>query len=373
MKARIVNLCTLLFLCCSLVATANDDNSTNKKKQTIKVALLLDTSNSMDGLINQAKAQLWEIVNELSYAKYGIQKPDMKIALYEYGNDKLESADGFLRQVLAFSNDLDEISEKLFSLTTNGGKEYCGEVISSSLKNLKWGDNENDLRLIFIAGNEPFTQGPISYNKACKQAKTNKVIVNTIFCGDFNEGISGNWKDGAMLTGGEYMSIDHNSKTVYIKSPYDDKIAGLNVRLNDTYIYYGKNGKKSKEKQEIQDSNAYGYGSENMVSRAITKSKHVYKNSSWDLVDAIAENEVELEDLEKMELTEEMKGLSAQERKDYINEKASERTRIQKEIQKLGSMRSQYIAEQSNGNANTLDNAMLNAISKQAQLKKITF
>ena len=34
----------------------------------IKVALLLDTSNSMDGLIDQAKAQLWQIVNELSYA-----------------------------------------------------------------------------------------------------------------------------------------------------------------------------------------------------------------------------------------------------------------------------------------------------------------
>ena len=39
-----------------------------KKKETIKVALLLDTSNSMDGLIYQAKTQLWEIVNELSYA-----------------------------------------------------------------------------------------------------------------------------------------------------------------------------------------------------------------------------------------------------------------------------------------------------------------
>ena len=54
----------------------------------------------MDGLISQAKAQLWEIVNELSYAKYGIQKPDLEIALYEYGNDGLEASDGFVRQVL---------------------------------------------------------------------------------------------------------------------------------------------------------------------------------------------------------------------------------------------------------------------------------
>src|SRR6185295_3102994 len=37
--------------------------------QNIMLALLLDTSNSMDGLIEQAKSQLWKIVNELAAAK----------------------------------------------------------------------------------------------------------------------------------------------------------------------------------------------------------------------------------------------------------------------------------------------------------------
>ena len=64
-------------------------------KQFIKVALLLDTSNSMDGLIDQAKAQLWEIVNELSYAKCDDSKPNLQIALYEYGNDRLNGDEGF--------------------------------------------------------------------------------------------------------------------------------------------------------------------------------------------------------------------------------------------------------------------------------------
>ena len=102
----------------------------------IKVALLLDTSNSMDGLIAQAKAQLWQIVNELSLAKYGGKNPHLKIALYEYGNDGLEQSDGYLRKVLDFGNDLDLISEKLFSLKTNGGSEYCGTVIQKSLDEL---------------------------------------------------------------------------------------------------------------------------------------------------------------------------------------------------------------------------------------------
>ena len=54
--------------------------------------MLLGTSNSKDGLINQAKTQLWEIVNELSFAKCVTGQPDLCIALYEYGNDGLENA-----------------------------------------------------------------------------------------------------------------------------------------------------------------------------------------------------------------------------------------------------------------------------------------
>lgn len=340
----------------------------------IKIAILFDTSNSMDGLIDQAKSQLWAMVNKLADAQCDNLKPSLEIALYEYGNDRLQSQKGFIRQVTPLTEDLDQISEDLFGLRTEGGSEHCGQVIYTSLNELDWSESSDDLQLIFIAGNEPFTQGPISYYKACKQAKTNHVIVNTIFCGNFNEGINTNWKDGAILTNGEYMSIDHNSKTVYIKSPYDDKIANLNEQLNETYIYYGEQGKESKEKQILQDSNAFGYSTENLVSRTITKSKHVYKNSSWDLVDAIAEETIELEDLEGVEFNEEMKGLSVEEKKDYISNMANKRAEVQKEIQGLGSKRAEYIAQQSKGSvANSLENVMLTAISKQAKSKSITF
>ena len=108
-----------------------EDESASYK---VQIALLLDTSNSMDGLINQAKAQLWDIVNEFTYARCGNQiRPRLEIALYQYGNNDLASREGYIQQVLGFSTDLDEISETLFSLTTNGGEEYCGQVIHTSL------------------------------------------------------------------------------------------------------------------------------------------------------------------------------------------------------------------------------------------------
>ena len=58
--------------------------TTDTKTKKIQIALLLDTSNSMDGLIDQAKSQLWTIVNELAKAKCDNTYAELQIALYEY-------------------------------------------------------------------------------------------------------------------------------------------------------------------------------------------------------------------------------------------------------------------------------------------------
>jgi nitric oxide reductase activation protein len=114
----------------------------------IQVALLLDTSNSMDGLIDQAKSRLWNIVNTLTTLKYSGKTPDIEIALYEYGNDGLAQQSNYIRQVTPLTTDLDLISEKLFALKTNGGNEYCGAVIQDATKKLQWGKENNNMKLI---------------------------------------------------------------------------------------------------------------------------------------------------------------------------------------------------------------------------------
>jgi len=338
-------------------------------KQFIKVALLLDTSNSMDGLIDQAKAQLWEIVNELSYAKCRDSKPYLQIALYEYGNDKLNGYEGYIRQVLAFSEDLDEISKELFSLTTNGGNEYCGQVIQVSLDQLVWGNNPDDLKLIFIAGNEPFTQGSVNYKEATKNAYNNDITVNTIFCGDYNQGIFSYWKDGADIAHGSYMAINHNQATIHVASPYDDFILQLNIRLNKTYIAYGNIGRQKMSLQKKQDANAESYSTANAVSRTISKSSHLYKNSSWDLVDAEERYDFKYSDLIEDDLPKELKGKNETEIKTYVAKKRKERSSIQKEIQALNLKRKDYILKHQKENGNALENAMINAIKTQAKIK----
>lgn len=363
-----------LFLSIGLMSFHPVKEPVRGKDQNIQLALLLDTSNSMDGLIEQAKSQLWKIVNELGVAKCGDgTQPNIKIALYEYGNDGLPSSEGYIRMVSGFTNDLDLISEKLFSLRTNGGNEYCGHVIQTSLRQLNWSASANDLKMIFIAGNEPFTQGSVSYRVAGGVAKEKGVVVNTIFCGNYEEGISTNWKDGADITGGNYMSIETNRKTLYIATPYDDEIARCNDRLNKTYIFYGSQGRAKKEAQVTQDNNAASYGQSNVVERAVSKSSKVYDNKSWDLVDAAKDNDKAIAEADEETLPAEMKGMNTQQRKNYVDGKAKERASIQTEIQTLNKKRLEYITANTpkDSEEGSLDAAMLRAIRAQAKVKNL--
>ncbi|HRK32706.1 MAG TPA: hypothetical protein PLD59_16700, partial [Tepidisphaeraceae bacterium] len=140
------------------------------QKPRVQIALLLDTSNSMDGLIFQARTQLWTIVNELSRAKRDGHRPRLEVALYEYGNNRLSPGEGYIRLVSGFTDDLDLISERLWQLTTNGGSEFCGHVIKNSVEELAWSDSPKTYKAIFIAGNEPFTQGEVDYRDAVARA-----------------------------------------------------------------------------------------------------------------------------------------------------------------------------------------------------------
>ena len=363
-----------LISCSPEVATSTTalTAETAEKTAKIQVALCLDTSNSMDGLIDQAKSQLWKMVNELASTKKDGETPDIELALYEYGNSGLAATEGYIRQVSALSTDLDMISEKLFEMKTNGGDEYCGWTIQDVTNDLEWSDNSDDLKLIIIAGNEPFNQGKVDYKISCKAAITKGIMVNTIHCGDYDTGVRHFWKDGADLTDGKYMNINTDAKVVHIETPYDEDILKLNNQLNDTYIGFGSAGRSRKEMQMVQDANAATYGAANNVERAVSKSKKAYRNEEWDLVDAMAKDEEVLEDVKEKDLPEEMKGMTKAEQKVYVEKKAKEREELQKQINDLNKKRQEFITKKQKENSETLtlDNVMLKAIREQAEAKE---
>ena len=345
-------------------------------KSRVQLAILLDTSNSMDGLIDQARIQLWSIVNEFIYARRDGCAPMLEVALYEYGNDRLPAHKGHIRRVLPFTTDLDRVSEALFNLTTDGGSEYCGWVIQEAISHLDWDHDDRTLKTVFIAGNEAFTQGAVNYRISGSAALQHGILINTIHCGSERDGRRGQWDQGATVTRGRYLNINHNQAVVHIPAPQDDEIRVLNRQLNDTYIGYGRQGKQRMKMQSQQDQNASQLNEEAYLQRAVSKSSMNYRNESWDLVDALKEGTVELEKMELQQLPEELKKKTPAERKAYVNNKAGEREQIQKQIQELNQQRRNFLAQaqdKQQAQDNSLGTAIIQAIREQAQQKGFEF
>lgn len=373
-------LSAIIVLTASVIAGGSGEaNAAAKesKRPLVQIAILLDTSNSMDGLIEQAKSQLWKVSNELIKARQEGVAPEVQVALYEYGKSSLDQKAGWIRQILPLTTDLDKVSEELFALRTNGGQEYCGWAIKCAVEDLEWSPAADIYKVIFIAGNEPFTQGPVLYAESCKAAISKGIIVNTIHCGPEALGVNTKWKDGAELADGKYMVIDQNRAIVSIPAPQDQEIARLGQQLNKTYLAFGRAGAEGMKRQTAQDANVatLAPSSGAVVQRSITKASANYRNESWDLVDASKEKGFEITKLRTEELPTEMQQMNADERRAYIEKNAKEREQLQAKIQRLNAEREKYLAQQSKEAAgtNTLDAVVISSVREQAQKRNFKF
>lgn len=342
----------------------------------VQIAVLLDTSSSMSGLIEQAKTQLWKLVNEFITAKQDGKTPVVQVALYEYGKSSLRAEEHWIRQIQPLTRDLDKVSEELFALTTNGGDEYCGAVIQRATKDLAWDANPKVYKAIFIAGNEPFTQGPIDSKQSCKDAIAKGIIVNTIHCGGEAQGIAEHWNQGALFADGKYLVIDQNQAIAHIEAPQDAEIVKLNDALNKTYINYGVAAPAAKARQIAQDSNAAAKAESGaQVQRVISKASANYCNTAWDLVDACKQKDFDITKVKEADLPEEMKKMNTDERKAYVAKKTAERDEIQKKVLALNKERAAYVAakRKESSKTDTLDTAMVKVLRAQAEKKGIAW
>ncbi|MEI6948273.1 vWA domain-containing protein [Paraflavisolibacter sp. H34] len=338
----------------------------------IQVAILLDVSNSMDGLIAQAKSQLWNMVSVMGRANCKGATPRLEIALYEYGRTTNNAGQGYVKQIDAFTTDLDGLSQHLFNLNTQGGDEYCGHVIYKSVQQLNWDTSASSYKVIFIAGNEDFLQGDVLYTIACAEARKKGVVINTIYCGSRQQGILEHWNLGGECGGGTYTNIDQNAKAQEIATPFDNSLVQLNNRLNGTYIAYGSGGAAAKALQSTMDKKNEEVTVMAYATRiAVKGEKKLYRNTNWDLVDAAESDSTILSKVDLQTLPDSLKKKSRTELKRVVAQKTAERNAIRKEIKEVNAKREKFIAAErqklAKDNTATLETEIEKIIRQQAK------
>lgn len=345
-------------------------------RRPIDLVICLDTSGSMEGLIDSARARLWDIVNSLAKAR---PLPQLRVGLITYGSpSRASAANGWIALQHNLTTDLDSVYAKMMSLRTDGGDEFVGWALRRGLDWMSWSADPRALKLIFIAGNESADQASAVFNfrYVAEEAKGRGIIVNSIYCGDREMGVRERWPEVAACGGGSYSAIDMHCGTVQIETPHDKLLIELNMKLNATYVPYGARGEAGHAQQREQDDNADRLGRMSGASRVAAKASALYENSGWDLVDGLKNKSVELKDLKDSDLPPAMQAMPADEREKYVEAQAQSRADIQKQIAEVNAAREQFLRgarANAAGGKQALDEAMLAAIRTQAEDKGFKF
>ncbi len=340
----------------------------------VDLVIALDTSGSMDGLIDSARQKLWDIVNLLGHAK---PMPTLRVGLISYGGtDGYDPARGWVRTESDLTTDLDSIYAKLFALHTSGGDEYVARAVHVASTEMSWSKEANALKIVFVAGNEPATQDPrIPVTEAISEARNHNIFVNTIYCGSETAEEAHGWRQAAALGHGQYASIDQNHVAV-ISTPMDAELGQLSQKLNQTYIAYGALGAEKSANQAAQDRNAIASGPAAAPARAEAKASSLYRADDWDLVDAKKSGK-KIAEMTPAQLPEPMRHMKPEEREAFVGKKAKEREAIQKRIAELSQKRDAFIkterANKAVSGQKGLDDALSESIRGEAKSAGFSF
>ena len=252
--------------------------------EAIDLVIALDTSDSMQNLIDAARLSLWDIVNELQLAE---PTPALRVGLLAYGSPAYDRNNGWVRVETDLTTDLDYVSERLFELTTSGGSEYVARALKTAIEELSWVPSYDALKLVFVAGNEPADQDPeVDFRDTGLLAADEGISVTVIFCGNPNQEQAETWKELALEPEGRFAAIDQRAGPVKVSTPYDQELVRLSAAMNATFIPLGESGQERQRNLARQDTNASKLSPAAAAARARTKAMPGY-TAGWDLISAL--------------------------------------------------------------------------------------
>jgi Mg-chelatase subunit ChlD len=347
----------------------------SQKNAIIDVAFCLDTTGSMAGLIEGAKQKIWTIVNTVNGAQ---PKPTLRIALVGYR----DRGDDYVTRKFEFTSDLETMYTHLRDFSAGGGgdtPEDVNRALNDAVNGLQWSQQPAALKIIYLVGDAPphmdYQEG-YDYRSITKIAERRGIIVNTVQCGNL-DGTREVWQEIARMAEGKYAAIDQSGGMMAVASPYDEELSKLSRDLNGTYVAYGSEGGRMVAAQIANDRDAETRAPASAAERAASKAGGLYRNESWDLVDALNNKNVELDKLKPSDLPADMRTLDTKQQREYLEQKSKERQQLQAKIQDLSRQRDAYVdaklKESGKKTNDGFDAQVLNTLKEQGQKKGINF
>ncbi len=347
------------------------DSIANVRPQ-VEVVFVLDTTGSMGGLIQAAKDKVWSIATTMATAQ---PAPDIKMGLVAYR----DRGDAYVTKVVDLSKNLDSMYAELMDFQAAGGgdgPESVNRALHDAIHKMTWSQNPQAYKVVFLVGDAPphmDNQDAVKYPNTIAAALEKGIVINTIQCGQ-NGATTREWQQIAQLGHGRYFQVDQAGSAVAIATPFDERLAELSARLDDTRIYYGSAAEKE-ERQRKLDAAEKLRATSSLESRArraafnVSKSGKANLIGAGELVDDVDSGRVDLDTIDAFKLPEPMQAMAPEEQQTLIRETAERRKQLQREIEELAQQRSTFLkkkVKEQGGAEDSLDHKIYNAVREQA-------
>src|SRR5689334_15126219 len=202
----------------------------------LEMVFVIDTTGSMNGLLDAAKQRIWGIVNGVMRE----QNSRVRIGLVAYR----DRGDAYVTQVLPLTEDLDKVYTTLMDYQAAGGGDAPEDVrtaLADSLYKIPWSAAAPDLsRIIFLVGDAPPHEDydVVDTVTTATNAAQRGIIVNTIQCGS-ERATKGAWQAIAASGQGKFFVIPTDGGVQAITTPYDEQLSDLAQKLGATFLPYG--------------------------------------------------------------------------------------------------------------------------------------
>ncbi len=366
---KIARITTFLLLGC-LITFAN--GAEPKKKPTIDVVFVLDTTGSMGGLIQAAKTKIWSIANTMASAK---PTPTIRMGLVAYR----DRGDSYVTQVTDLSDDLDAVYAALIKFQANGGgdgPESVNLALAHAVSKISWKQDKHTYKVIFLVGDAPphMDYKEQQYPAICKAAVKQDIIINTIQCGN-NGGAVKPWREIARRGEGDYVQLSQSGNAVVVNTPFDKRLGELNAEMAATYIHRSTTaGRRSAAKMKAAEK-VMGYAPK---PAAAARAEYAARkaDAAKDIVACIKAEPDVLDEIKEAELPAKLRKMTPKERQAYVKKMADKRAAVQKEILELSKKRQAYIKKElgkTKKGKTSLDEVIFKSIAKQSRRKGLKF
>lgn len=339
-------------------------------QKKIEVCFVFDTTGSMSGLIEGAKKKIWAIVNSTSSAK---PSPRISVGFVIYR----DRGDEYVTKVFDLTEDIDQCFKDLSTFSAGGGgdgPEDVNQALDAVQSKIKWSAEKDTYKVLFLVGDAPphndYKDVP-GYKETLEKLVKKDIVVNTIQCGKLAE-TTPTWQEIARLGEGEYFQIDQSGGMVAVATPFDKELTDLAKKFEDTIVpLAGRARKVSELKDGTLRAEATGAASEK--AGFYGKNKQLFEE--FDIVQQLEDSKLDIEKLKSEDLPEELRKLSREELKKYIEDKRIERENVRKQILEKEKQRQEYINSElkKSGNGDSFDLKVLDCIKKQGSKKGLEY